>query len=497
MGRKGGWFSSVKKVFISDSKKDQKAQKHHKSKLTCFGHYHGDPEPACEESAIAVVPALPPRKRVKPKKTEAENEENKQAFSLVLATAVAAGAAVAAAAEVSRLKTEPRYPGKSNEEIAAIKIQSAFRGYLARRSLRALRGLKRLRTLVQGQSVQRQAATTLQCMQTLSRLQSQVRARKIRMSEENQALQQQLQQKREKELEKLQASQVGEKWDDSSKSKEQIEAKLLNRQVAAMRRERAMAYALAHQQTWRNSSKSANATFMDPNNPHWGWNWLERWMATRPWEGQNTMYNNDHSSIKSAAGHNTMSVGELTKLYAQRDQNLDTKNSPASQKVKSPRSHNPPSKLASKASPSLTSSNSGKTKAPSPKGGSWGGDGDLRNIFSKNSENNRRHSIAVSPVRDDESLASSPAFPSQTTSTKVSKAKSKVQSPSSGVHKNGTQQTPEKGAVVSAKKRLSFPASPVGSRRHSVPTKVGISSNNKNVATIPEDKVKEKNGGSR
>jgi len=59
---------------------------------------------------------------------------------------------------------------------------------------------------VQGQAVQRQAATTLQCMQTLSRLQSQVRARKVRMSEENQALNRQMQQKREREMDKSQAN---------------------------------------------------------------------------------------------------------------------------------------------------------------------------------------------------------------------------------------------------------------------------------------------------
>jgi len=41
--------------------------------------------------------------------------------------------------------------------------------------------------------------------------------------------------------------QIGEKWDDSLKSKEQVEAKLLNRQVAAMRREKALAYASTHQ----------------------------------------------------------------------------------------------------------------------------------------------------------------------------------------------------------------------------------------------------------
>lgn len=60
--------------------------------------------------------------------------------------------------------------------------------------------------MVQGQSVKRQADSTLRCMQTLARLQSQVRQRRIRMSEDNQAVQRQLQQKHEKELVKLQAA---------------------------------------------------------------------------------------------------------------------------------------------------------------------------------------------------------------------------------------------------------------------------------------------------
>ena len=41
--------------------------------------------------------------------------------------------------------------------------------------------------------------------------------------------------------------QVGEEWDDSLQSKEQIEAKLLQRQEAALKRERALAYAFSHQ----------------------------------------------------------------------------------------------------------------------------------------------------------------------------------------------------------------------------------------------------------
>ncbi|CAL0316088.1 unnamed protein product [Lupinus luteus] len=507
MGKKGSWFSSVKKVLNgSDSKKKQKQKQKHKSSLGCFGYYE-PPEAGFEEEArapVAVVPSLPPRKDVvKPR--EADSEQNNQALSLALVTAVAAGAAVAvaaeaavaAAAEAARLNTMPRYAGKAGEELAAIKIQTAFRGYVARRSLRGMRGLARLKTLIQGQFVKRQAATALQCMQTFSRLQSQIHARRIRMSEENQALQRQLDQKREKELEKLQAAQVAEKWDASVQSKAQIEAKMLQRQVAAMRREKALAYSLSHQQTWRNSPKSANATFMDPHDPHWGWNWLERWMASRPWDGQSTMQHNDHASAKSAASsHATMSVREITKLYTLRDENHhESKNSsPATnQKPSRIHSHNNNSPSASKAK--------AKAKALSSQGGSWGGTADVSSSMFriKNNGSNHRHSISVSLARDYESLANSPAFPTQTSSPSIKVAKAKSQVPSPSRNKGAML---EKEGGVSAKKRLSFSPSASGARRESIPPKVGMVSNKSvAIATIPEEKVKEKvkvkNGGSR
>lgn len=76
----------------------------------------------------------------------------------------------------------------------------------ARRALRALRGLVRLKSLVDGPTVKRQTANTLKHMQTLSRVHSQIQSRRIRMSEENRALQRQILQKRAKELEGLRVS---------------------------------------------------------------------------------------------------------------------------------------------------------------------------------------------------------------------------------------------------------------------------------------------------
>lgn len=42
---------------------------------------------------------------------------------------------------------------------------------------------------------------------------------------------------------------MGDDWDDSLQSKEQLEANLLSKHEAAIRRERALAYAFSHQVT--------------------------------------------------------------------------------------------------------------------------------------------------------------------------------------------------------------------------------------------------------
>uniref|UniRef100_A0A0A9CGE1 DUF4005 domain-containing protein n=1 Tax=Arundo donax TaxID=35708 RepID=A0A0A9CGE1_ARUDO len=138
----------------------------------------------------------------------------------------------------------PKMPVSSREELAAIKIQTAFRGYLARRALRALRGLVRLKSLVDGNAVKRQTAHTLHCTQTMTRVQTQIYSRRVKMEEEKRALQRQLQLKQQRELEKMQ---IDEGWDHSHQSKEQIEASLMMKQEAALRRERALAYAFSHQ----------------------------------------------------------------------------------------------------------------------------------------------------------------------------------------------------------------------------------------------------------
>ncbi|KAG0578162.1 hypothetical protein KC19_4G002600 [Ceratodon purpureus] len=173
------------------------------------------------------------------------------------------------------------------EEQAAIQIQRAFRNHLA------LKGLVRLQALVRGHTVRRQAATTLRAMEALVRVQARVRARRVRMSEEGQAVQQQILQRR---LALTRPKPSEGSWITGQDSKEKMQI----REEAARKRERAMAYAFSQQ--LKRSTPKKNMLFIDsePDQSHWGWSWMDRWMAARPWENRHIDHTKEgHQSISS------------------------------------------------------------------------------------------------------------------------------------------------------------------------------------------------------
>ncbi|KAK9672661.1 hypothetical protein RND81_12G115300 [Saponaria officinalis] len=111
-------------------------------------------------------------------------DANKHAIAVAAATAAVAEAALAAAraaAEVVRLTNTPGHVSRrwSIDDVAAVKIQSVFRGYLARKALKALKGLVKLQALVRGHFVRKQSADMLRRLQAMVRVQARARSSRV------------------------------------------------------------------------------------------------------------------------------------------------------------------------------------------------------------------------------------------------------------------------------------------------------------------------------
>ncbi|VFQ77645.1 unnamed protein product [Cuscuta campestris] len=181
MGKKGnGWFSSVKKVFSKQSldHKDYYYSPHHPKEdndnnhneapeVVSLEHYFTSPDltNGDDDDSVAEDP-----------------NNNHAAISVALVTAAAA--AQAAAEVVVRLAAGGG-SRQSKADRAATRIQSYYRGYLARRALRALRALVRLQALVRGNKVRKKALLTMQCMQSLVRVQGTMGAQRVQIADNN------------------------------------------------------------------------------------------------------------------------------------------------------------------------------------------------------------------------------------------------------------------------------------------------------------------------
>ncbi|GAV78769.1 hypothetical protein CFOL_v3_22234 [Cephalotus follicularis] len=176
----------------------------------------------------------------------------------------------------------PGVLGVPVEDLAAIRIQTAFRAYVARKVLRRLKGIVRLQILTQNLSIKKQPATTLSYLHSWSKMQTEIRARRIFMVTEGRIKQKKLenQLKLEGKLHDLEVE-----WSSGAETMDKTLARIHNREAAAVKRERTMAYAFSHQ--WRaNCNHKHGPDDKELSKANWGWSWKDRWIAARPWESR-------------------------------------------------------------------------------------------------------------------------------------------------------------------------------------------------------------------
>ncbi|KAL5826476.1 hypothetical protein ACOSQ3_018327 [Xanthoceras sorbifolium] len=152
-------------------------------------------------------------------------------------------------------------PGRIRHEEAAIKAQAAFRGYLARRAFRTLKGIIRLQALIRGHLVRRQAVATLHCVQGIVKFQALARGQKVRRSDIGIEIQKICSQG------KFQAANCSDSYGISTTSAGKLSKNDVIQKLLAIS-PTAVPLRLSY----------------DIGEPNSAWQWLERWTKSRFWE---------------------------------------------------------------------------------------------------------------------------------------------------------------------------------------------------------------------
>ncbi|KAL8154320.1 hypothetical protein V2J09_012080 [Rumex salicifolius] len=177
MSKKRSWFSRLKDFLfpVNDDQKEQLKNKKKKKKKRPFGLMK-----TTEKSSLFAAPSLS-KEKIEPASSE---EAGISSTSILSCTNIITAKQCQEEDSAAKILLRRARLVQHVEHLASIKIQTAFRGYLARKALKALRGLVRLQAMIRGRAVRRQTVATLKSLQSIVNIQSQVCATRYRNSNE-------------------------------------------------------------------------------------------------------------------------------------------------------------------------------------------------------------------------------------------------------------------------------------------------------------------------
>ncbi|XP_061352559.1 protein IQ-DOMAIN 11-like [Gastrolobium bilobum] len=261
MAKKKSWFNLVKRLFIWDTHSTQ--EKKEKRRKWIFGRLKTKRLPSI---------TAPPSSLETIASAEAAAGTADQVVQLT-GVSQSAHQCEENSEESQPVKTIDGAPSSTYQcqreikESAAIKIQTAFRSYLARKALRALKGIVKLQAIIRGRAVRRQAMSTLKCLQSIVSIQSQVCARRLQMVE---GRWEEVQDSKDKII--RMDSNSERKWGDSTILTEEVDASCMSKKDTVLKRERIKEYSFNH----RRSAESERSKV----NGRWRY-WLEQWVDTQ------------------------------------------------------------------------------------------------------------------------------------------------------------------------------------------------------------------------